>query len=60
MSAWAWPVDGWDAMASDDELSDEAEHVSAAAEENGGAGAAEGDPVEGGPYADYLRQFGDA
>ena len=58
MTAWAWPVDGWDAMASDDELSEEAEHVSAAAEVNGAA--AEGDPVEEGPYADYLRQFGDA
>ncbi len=58
MSAWAWPVDGWDALASDDELSDEAEHVCAVAEENGAAG--EEDPVEGGSNADYLRQFGDA
>ena len=58
MTAWAWPVEGWDAMASDDEFSEEAELVSAAAEQHRVA-AAEGDPVEGGPNEDYLRVFGD-
>ncbi len=58
MTAWAWPVEGWDAMASNDEFSEEAELVSAAAEQHGVA-AAEGDSVEGGSYEEYLRMFGD-
>ena len=40
MAVWAWPVEGWEVLAGDDDdLSEEAEHAIAAAE-------AEGDPQE--------------
>ena len=58
MAAWAWPVEGWEVLASDDEFSEEAEHAAAAANEvDEGDNDPEEEVVAG---ADYLQRFGDA
>ena len=63
MAAWAWPVEGWELLDTDDELSDDAE-LNIAAENSAADSAGVDDPQDAAANVDrsiLLSQlFGDA